>query len=99
MNASKRCIAVVVMTAAGTILPIAAPVSVAAPNQAGDLDPTFGGDGKVTTNFRFGEELRNVAINADGKIVVAGCTGGRGSPIALARYNPNGTLDTSFGDG
>jgi uncharacterized delta-60 repeat protein len=99
MNASKRCIAVVVMTAAGTILPIASPVSVAAPNRAGDLDPTFGGDGKVTTNFRSGEELRNVAIDADGKIVVAGCTGGHGSPIALARYNPNGTLDTSFGGG
>jgi uncharacterized delta-60 repeat protein len=99
MNASKRCIAVVVMTAAGTILPIASPVSVAAPNRAGDLDPTFGGDGKVTTNFRSGEELRNVAIDADGEIVVAGCTGGHGSPIALARYNPNGTLDTSFGGG
>ena len=37
----------------------------------GDLDPTFGGDGKVTTNFTNGNDLVDtVAIQADGMIVV-----------------------------
>src|SRR6266545_1086163 len=61
---------------------------------AGDLDPTFGGDGKVTTNFGSGEEVRAVAIQADGKIVAAGCIP---TAFALARYMPDGTLDSSFG--
>jgi uncharacterized delta-60 repeat protein len=94
MNAFKRYIAVVVLATAGTILPTASPVSVAAPNRAGDLDPTFGGDGKVTTNFGSGEEVRAVAIQADGKIVAAGCIT---TAFALARYMPDGTLDSSFG--
>jgi uncharacterized delta-60 repeat protein len=58
----------------------------------GSLDPTFSGDGKQTTNF--GGTASAVAIQRDGKIVVAGYAGGRG--FALARYNPNGSLDRSF---
>jgi len=61
---------------------------------AGDLDPTFGGDGKVTTDFGYNEEMRAIAIQADGKIVAAGCTP---TAFALARYTPDGTLDSSFG--
>ncbi len=55
---------------------------------AGDLDPTFGGDGKVTTNFGSGEEVRAVAIQADGKIVAAGTAAyfGPDATFALARY-------------
>lgn len=71
---------------------------------AGDLDPSFGVGGVVTTNF--GSELtfgRSVAIQADGKIVVAGSlrqADDRGFDFALARYNPDGSPDTSFdGDG
>ncbi len=46
-------------------------------------------------------EANGVALQADGKIVVVGADGGGpGSDFALARYNPNGSLDTSFsGDG
>ena len=73
MSASKRCMVAILMAAAATILPTASPARVGAPNEAGDLDPIFGGDGKVTTNFRSGEELRNVAIDADGKIGRASC--------------------------
>ena len=42
-----------------------------------------------------------LALQPDGKIVVAGCSNASGSSdFALARYLPNGTLDTSFsGDG
>ncbi len=41
-----------------------------------------------------------MAIQADGKIVAVGPSGADGGDFALARYNPNGSLDTSFsGDG
>jgi uncharacterized delta-60 repeat protein len=69
---------------------------------AGDLDTAFGGDGKVTTNFSADLDMaRAVAIQADGKIVAAGRAGpGAHSQFALARYETDGTLDTSFaGDG
>jgi uncharacterized delta-60 repeat protein len=61
---------------------------------AGELDPRFGGDGKVTTNFGSGEEVRDAAIQADGEIVVAGCAS---SALAVARYATDGALDPSFG--
>jgi uncharacterized delta-60 repeat protein len=71
-------------------------------NRDGSLDPTFDGDGRVTTEFDFREdEAFAVAIQADGKIVAAG----RAflpdtSDFALVRYNPDGSLDTTFdGDG
>jgi uncharacterized delta-60 repeat protein len=69
-------------------------------NSNGSLDTSFSGDGKQTTDFGGGADGANgVAIQGDGKIVVAG-GGGVGDDFALARYNPNGSLDTSFsGDG
>ncbi len=47
------------------------------------------------------DEATGVALQANGKIVVVGSPRiGRTSAFALARYNPNGSLDTSFsGDG
>lgn len=64
----------------------------------GDLDTTFHGDGKQTTNFGANEELHGIAIQADGKIVAAGHTAN--DKAAVARYKTNGTLDTTFsGDG
>jgi uncharacterized delta-60 repeat protein len=58
----------------------------------GSLDPTFGGDGRVSTaSF---DEAFDVAIQADGKIVVSGAAG---QAFALARYNTNGSLDATFG--
>ncbi len=67
----------------------------------GSLDATFSGNGKQTTDFGGADEAAAVAIQANGKIVVVGRTAERpGEGVALARYNPNGTLDTSFsGDG
>jgi uncharacterized delta-60 repeat protein len=67
----------------------------------GSLDPSFSGDGKQTTDFGFEEldQAFGVAIQADGKIMVVG-DGGFVAFFALARYNPDGTLDPSFsGDG
>ena len=65
------------------------------------LDPSFDGDGKLTTDFGATEKCYSVAVQRDGKIVVAGWSNnGSKSNVALARYNPDGSLDTSFdGDG
>ncbi|MFM9965933.1 MAG: delta-60 repeat domain-containing protein [Planctomycetaceae bacterium] len=60
---------------------------------AGNLDPTFGAGGLVTTGF----EARSVAIQSDGKIVVAGTTTFDGKDaFTLERFNSDGTLDSSF---
>ena len=65
---------------------------------AGRLDPTFGVGGKVTTDFTSGYDIADgVAVQADGKMVVVGMAGGRNPKFALARYNADGSLDTSFG--
>jgi uncharacterized delta-60 repeat protein len=66
----------------------------------GGLDPSFGGDGRVTTAFTHGGFANAVAVQGDGRIVVAGCAGGEDSSgdIAVARYLPDGTLDPTFGD-
>ena len=65
----------------------------------GVLDPTFGLGGLVTTNFNAVGQA--VAIDPEsGKILVAGSAFPNGhSDFALARYNSNGSLDTSFGSG
>jgi uncharacterized delta-60 repeat protein/uncharacterized repeat protein (TIGR01451 family) len=64
----------------------------------GSLDPTFDGDGKLTTDFSGSPNAANaVAVQADGKIVVGGgISQFVGSDFTLARYNPDGSLDTSF---
>ncbi len=71
---------------------------------SGALDSSFDGDGIVSTavasadNF---DTLVGAAINADGKIVTAGAAdaGGFVFDLALLRYNPDGSLDASFGTG
>mgnify|MGYP001132845754 CR=1 FL=1 len=71
-------------------------------NANGSLDTTFSGDGKLVTDFNTGyDHASGLALQSDGKIVVAGYTSaGTMYDFALARYNPNGDLDTSFdGDG
>ncbi len=66
----------------------------------GTPDPSFSGDGKQTTDFGGSDAARGVALQADGKIVAVGIADSNSSSFALARYNPNGSLDTSFsGDG
>ncbi len=70
----------------------------------GGLDAGFGTRGKVATAFDNGgrsDEAQAVAVQPDGKILVAGSSdqGTSGYDFALARYNPDGTLDASFGRG
>jgi uncharacterized delta-60 repeat protein len=66
----------------------------------GGLDRTFGTNGKVSPVFDAeGDQLSAVAIQADGKIVAAGSLIANNFPQAflLARFNADGSLDTTFG--
>ena len=67
-------------------------------NSDGTLDASFGTGGRVVTP---GGLANKVAVQADGKIVVVGhgSLDPNSTGFAVVRYNPNGSLDTSFGDG
>jgi uncharacterized delta-60 repeat protein len=68
----------------------------------GSLDSSFSGDGAASADFGAADWVTSAALQADGKIVVAGVTepAGASSNVAVARFNANGTLDSSFdGDG
>jgi uncharacterized delta-60 repeat protein len=64
----------------------------------GSLDTTFDIDGRVLTDFNHVSDLASaVAFQRDGKIVVAGsANNGADSDFAVARYNSDGSLDTTF---
>ncbi|MFD7261650.1 delta-60 repeat domain-containing protein [Streptomyces sp. NPDC059874] len=87
------------MTAAGLALVLSLPgVATAAP---GDLDPTFGGDGKVITDVTGYETTGGMAVQPDGKIVTVGRANFEetSTDFALVRYNTDGSPDTGFGGG
>ena len=65
---------------------------------AGSLDPSFGDNGTTTTASGTHFWADALALQPDGKIVVAGPAFGP-SAFALARYRADGTLDPSFGTG
>ncbi|KOV26176.1 hypothetical protein ADK60_21620 [Streptomyces sp. XY431] len=69
--------------------------SVARYNTDGSLDTGFGTGGKVTVDFGTGgaDDAFGAAVQGDGRIVVAGLTGG---DFALARLNADGSLDSGF---
>jgi uncharacterized delta-60 repeat protein len=94
----RRALSVLVFVCALTTM--SASPAFAAP---GDLDISFSGDGKVTTNFTVGRDgAADVALQVDEKIVAAGRSSGSGGfgDFALARYRSNGSLDATFsGDG
>src|SRR5207237_218370 len=72
-------------------------------NSDGSLDSHFGNGGKVFTDFAGRDDsASSIAIQANGKIVVAGGAGLDAPPyevFALARYTSDGSLDTAFGTG
>jgi uncharacterized delta-60 repeat protein len=67
-------------------------------NLDGTLDTTFGTGGEVVTDVTSGDDaILAAAIQSDGKIVAAGETRpGQTYQFAVARYNLDGTLDTTF---
>jgi uncharacterized delta-60 repeat protein len=80
-------------------------------NSDGSLDSSFGSSGEVVTDFGGEDQARAVALQSDGRII-AGGRGGASDPsldplhgwdypagFAVARYEPNGILDRSFGIG
>jgi uncharacterized delta-60 repeat protein len=70
-------------------------------NTNGSLDTTFGTGGIVTTSIGTGDsEALALGIGSDGMILTAGKSyNGSNYDFALARYNTNGSLDTTFGTG
>lgn len=69
-------------------------------NVDGTLDRTFGKNGRIITDFGLTETAAAVAIQPDGRIIVAGGTYPTFpflGQYALARYNRNGSLDMTFG--
>jgi len=69
---------------------------------AGALDPTFGTGGKAWASIGFVDRFTSLAVDWDGKLVAVGRTRTPTTTwdVLVARFNPNGTLDTSFdGDG
>lgn len=79
------------------------PFAITRLNSDGSLDSLFGSGGRVTTNF-FGNrnQANGVALQSDGKIIVAGWAArnpdGR-EVLAIARYTSDGSLDATFGTG
>ena len=68
----------------------------------GDLDPSFGSGGMVTTDFSGAfDKVEDLAIQPDGKIIAVGLADNfpNTGDFGLARYNPDGSLDLSFGSG
>ena len=71
-------------------------------NADGSLDAGFGSNGRVTIDFdngSGGDRANGIALQGDGRIVVAGTTHGaalQSDDFAVARLTPDGTLDPTF---
>jgi uncharacterized delta-60 repeat protein len=66
----------------------------------GTLDTSFGNGGKVVTSLGQTSYVSALLLQPDGKLIVVGyMEPASGDVWELARYNANGTLDTSFGNG
>lgn len=63
----------------------------------GTPDSTFGDAGVVFTDFSSLDQVRGLVLLPDGRIVAAGYTAAATGDMAFARYNADGTLDTTFG--
>ena len=86
------------IVAAGTADNASDDFVVARYNTDGTIDNTFGTTGVVTTDFGGLEDFaRSIAIQTDGKIIVAGSSNnGLDFDMAVVRYNLDGSLDNSF---
>jgi len=68
----------------------------------GSVDASFGAGGHITTGLDIDFRMGGVAVQPDGKIVAAGATRpypSSGPSLAVVRLNPDGSIDSSFGDG
>ncbi len=71
-------------------------------NSNGTPDVSFDGDGTVTTNLppsgASDDFAREMILQSDGKIIVAGYTSNTNANFAIVRYNADGSLDSSWGN-
>jgi uncharacterized delta-60 repeat protein len=81
------------------ILVISILIGITTNAQVGGLDLSFGDNGKTITPINNNEKAYGIAIQDDGKIVVAGYTSNPtfGDNFVCIRYNTDGTLDNTFG--
>ena len=87
-------------TASATFLIEPAQFTLARYNANGTLDTAFGTGGKTITPIGGKDTSQAIALQADGKIVAAGYSAvslGPDFDFAVARYNANGSQDTTFG--
>ena len=94
--------------AAGYTAPVSKDFLLARYTANGQPDPSFGTAGVVTTTFGTDrdESIADLALQSDGKLIAIGtvsalstCGTCSNATTGLARYLPNGTLDTTFGSG
>ena len=87
-----------IVVAGGVVISGAFRVVLAQLNLDGTLDTGFGTGGFVTTAIGDSSVAHALAVQTDGKLVVAGTTTTSGvNQFFVARYNADGTLDTGFG--
>src|SRR5688500_1316972 len=89
---------------AGILDDVSSDMALARFNADGSLDSTFGNAGLVTLDLDVFDYASDVIQQADGKLVVAGETNSTNELVGtgratFARFNANGSLDTSFGSG
>src|SRR5205814_2320909 len=65
----------------------------------GTLDTSFAATGSTTLDFGYTDQANAVALQSDGKIVVAGSDDGGAPDCAAIRLDTSGTLDATFGTG
>jgi uncharacterized delta-60 repeat protein len=97
--ATKPLIRVFLVLCAGFALLVGPSADAAKP---GALDTTFGRAGKVITDFGRIDDMYDIAVQPNGKVVAVGDSYERGTPnstFALARYTRSGSLDQTFGTG
>lgn len=80
-----------VLSAALVLLFLAVPVAMAAD---GDLETGFNGTGKLSGTLGGSTRINGSVVQPDGKLIVVGSVGADG---VVARYDPNGILDPTFG--
>jgi uncharacterized delta-60 repeat protein len=69
-------------------------------NPDGSIDNSFGSNGIVITDVGTFEQARSIVIQTDGKIVIGGDASITvNTDFVLVRYNPDGSIDNSFGTG
>jgi uncharacterized delta-60 repeat protein len=78
--------------------PVANNFSVSRINPDGTLDTTFGINGTAQTTIGNSCNSNYVKVLANQKILVTGYSSGTFKNFAMVKYNPDGSLDTAFGD-